>query len=101
MVFRRFLHEHGCTLESPTSDIAELEPEARLKNNIVMIVAEYARLSTAKKVKIKMLEQAKRGIWNGGWLPYGYAYDHSSQTLQPHSSEAAVVRRVFDQGRPP
>lgn len=95
--FRKFLQEHGCTLESPTSDISEVEPEGRLKNNIVMSVAEYARLSTAKKVKIKMLEQAKRGIWNGGWLPYGYAYDKNTQALSPHPVEAPVVRRIFDQ----
>ncbi len=95
--FRKFLQEHGCTLESPTSDISETEPEGRLKNNIVMSVAEYARLSTAKKVKIKMLEQAKRGIWNGGWLPYGYSYDRNSQALQPHPIEAEVVRRIFEQ----
>jgi DNA invertase Pin-like site-specific DNA recombinase len=95
--FRKFLQEHGCTLESPTSDISEAEPEGRLKNNIVMSVAEYARLSTAKKVKIKMLEQAKRGIWNGGWLPYGYAYDKNTQALLPHPVEAPVVRRIFEQ----
>lgn len=95
--FRRFLQTHGCTLESPTGDISEAEPEGRLKNNIVMSVAEYARLSTAKKVKIKMHEQAKRGIWNGGWLPYGYAYDKNTKVLQPDPNEAPVVRRIFKQ----
>ncbi len=96
-VFRKFLQTHGCTLESPTGDISEAEPEGRLKNNIVMSVAEYARLSTAKKVKIKMLEQAKRGIWNGGWLPYGYGYDKNTKTLYPDPKEARVVRRIFEQ----
>lgn len=95
--FRKFLQLHGCTLESPTGDISEAEPEGRLKNNIVMSVAEYARLSTAKKVRIKMLEQAKRGIWNGGWLPYGYAYDRNTKALHPDPKEAAVVRRIFEQ----
>lgn len=95
--FRKFLQVHGCTLESPTGDISEAEPEGRLKNNIVMSVAEYARLSTAKKVKIKMLEQAKRGIWNGGWLPYGYAYDRNTKALLPDPKEGAVVRRIFEQ----
>ncbi len=94
--FRKFLQTHGCTLESPTGDISEAEPEGRLKNNIVMSVAEYARLSTAKKVKIKMLEQAKRGIWNGGWLPYGYGYDKNTKALHPDPKEAPVVRRVFE-----
>lgn len=95
--FRKFLQMHDCTLESPTGDISEAEPEGRLKNNIVMSVAEYARLSTAKKVRIKMLEQAKRGIWNGGWLPYGYAYDKNTKALLPDPKEAPVVRRVFEQ----
>jgi DNA invertase Pin-like site-specific DNA recombinase len=94
--FRRFLEEHQCRLESPTGDISESEPEGRLKNNIVMSVAEYARLSTAKKVRIKMHEQAKRGIWNGGMVPYGYAYDRNTQSLLPHPEESVVVRQIYE-----
>lgn len=94
--FRSFLKKHGCRLESATEDISEEEPEGRLKNNIMLSVADFERRNTAKKTRIKMHEQAKRGHWNGGAVPYGYAYDKNTQTLQPHPDEAPVVRRVFE-----
>ena len=95
--FRAFLQKHQCRLESATEDLSESTPSGRLKNNLLMSVAEYERLNTAEKTRAKMLQQAKRGIWNGGYVPYGYAYDKNTQALQPHPEEAAVVRKVFEQ----
>ena len=95
--FRAFLQKHQCRLESATEDLSESTPSGRLKNNLLMSVAEYERLNTAEKTRAKMLQQAKRGMWNGGYVPYGYAYDKNTQTLQPHPEESAVVRQVFEQ----
>ncbi len=93
--FRAFLQKHGCRLESATENISELEPEGRLKNNIMMSVAEFERLNTAKKTRLKMREQAKRGYWNGGPVPYGYAYDKNTQALLPHPTEGPILKRIF------
>lgn len=95
--FRAFLQKHNCELVSATEDISEAEPEGRLKNNILMSVSDYERRNTAKKVRIKMHEQAKRGIWNGGMVPLGYDYDLNTQRLTPNAAEAALVRRIFEQ----
>jgi DNA invertase Pin-like site-specific DNA recombinase len=95
--FRAFLKKHGCRLESATEDLSENTPSGRLKNNLLMSVAEYERLNTAEKTRSKMLQQAKRGLWNGGYVPYGYAYDKNTQALQPHPEQAAVVRKIFEQ----
>lgn len=95
--FRAFLQKHGCRLVSATEEISEAEPEGRLKNNIMMSVAEFERLNTAKKTRLKMLEQAKRGIWNGGMIPYGYGYDRGAQRLVPDPKESAVIRRVYEE----
>lgn len=93
--FRSFLRKHGCRLESATEDISESTPSGRLKNNIILSISQYDKENTAEKTRIKMHEQAKRGYWNGGAVPYGYAYDKNTQSLQPHPDEAPVVRRVF------
>jgi DNA invertase Pin-like site-specific DNA recombinase len=95
--FRSFLQKYGCRLESATEDISENTPSGRLKNNLLMSVAEYERLNTAEKTRAKMLQQAKQGIWNGGWLPYGLAYDSKTQMLSPHPVEAPIVRRIYEQ----
>ncbi|MST93721.1 MAG: recombinase family protein [Pedosphaera sp.] len=95
--FRSFLKKHGCRLESATEDISETTPSGRLKNNLMLSFSQYERENTAEKTQVKMLQQAKRGYWNGGAVPFGYAYDKNTQSLQPHPEEAAVVRRVFEE----
>jgi DNA invertase Pin-like site-specific DNA recombinase len=93
--FRTFLHQNDCELVSAMEDISEKTALGRLKNNLLVSVSEYDRLNIAEKVRAKMGEQAKRGLWNGGSVPYGYAYDKNTQTLTPHPEEAPVVRRIF------
>ena len=94
--FRSFLQQHGCRLVSPTEDLSDETPSGRLKNNLMMSVAEYERLNTAEKIRIKLNEQAKRGFWTGGQVPFGYVYDETLQGLSPHPTEAATLRRIFD-----
>jgi DNA invertase Pin-like site-specific DNA recombinase len=94
--FRAFLQKHGCRLLSPTEDLSDETPSGRLKNNLLMSVAEYERLNTAEKIRIKLNEQAKRGFWTGGQVPFGYVYDEEQQGLSTHPTEAATLRRVFE-----
>jgi DNA invertase Pin-like site-specific DNA recombinase len=94
--FRSFLQQHGCRLLSPTEDLSDESPSGRLKNNLLMSVAEYERLNTAEKIRIKLNEQAKRGFWTGGQVPFGYNYDEALQGLNPHPTEAATLRRIFE-----
>lgn len=94
--FRAFLQKHGCRLVSPTEDLSDETPSGRLKNNLLMSVAEYERLNTAEKIRIKLNEQAKRGFWTGGQVPFGYVYDEEQQGLSPHPTEAVTLRRVFE-----
>ncbi len=51
---------------------------------------------TAERTSHKLGERAKRGKRNGGWVPIGYEYDKSSQKLQPHPDEAALVKRIYE-----
>ncbi len=95
--FRAFLRKHGCRLVSATEDISDETPSSRLKNNIVMSVNEYERDNTSEKIHLKLVEQAKRGMWTGGNVPYGYSYDAELQGLKPLPEEAAVLRRIYEQ----
>lgn len=94
--FRAFLKKHNCRLESPVEDLSEKTAMGRFNNNMRANLAEYHRLDTAEKVRVKMRLQAERGIWNSGQIPYGYDYNRETQTLQPNATEAAVVRRIFE-----
>lgn len=94
--FRAFLLKHSCRLESATEDLSEATASGRLKNNVLMSVAEYERQNTAEKTRAKMEQQAKKGYWNGGMVPFGYSYDEKSQTLNPDPVDAPIVRRIFE-----
>lgn len=95
--FRAFLKKHGCRLESPMENLSEDTAMDRFNNNLRANLAEFDRLNTAEKVQAKMLAQAKRGYWNYGPIPYGYAYDPQAKRLNIDPTEANIVRRVFKQ----
>ncbi len=94
--FRALLQKHGCRLMTPTEDHSDDTASGRLKTNLLVSVAEYERRNTGEKVRAKMLEQVKRGMWNCGQVPYGYDYDLTAQTLSPNTTEGAVVGRIYE-----
>jgi DNA invertase Pin-like site-specific DNA recombinase len=95
--FRAFLKRYGCRLVSATEELSEETPSGRLKTNIVMSVNEYERDNTSEKIHLKLVEQAKRGMWTGGNIPYGYSYDTELQGLKLLPEEAAILRRIYEQ----
>jgi len=94
--FRAFLKKHNCRLESPVEDLSEKTAMGRFNNNMRANLAEYHRLDTAEKVRVKMRLQAERGIWNCGQIPFGYDYDLKSKVLSPHPTEAPIIRRIYE-----
>lgn len=90
-----FLAEHGCRLLSPTEDHSDASASGRLKTNMMMSFAEYERANVAEKTRSKMLAQARRGMWGGGYIPFGYSYDREKQELHPNTEEAPIVQRIF------
>ncbi|MBX3738890.1 MAG: recombinase family protein [Candidatus Didemnitutus sp.] len=95
--FRNFLSKHGCRLVSTTEDLTDDTPSGRLKNNLLVSVAEYERLNAAEKIRNKLREQAKRGYWNGGQVPLGYRYNPETKGLSVDPTEAKIVRRIFQE----
>lgn len=94
--FRAFLRKHHCRLESPTENLSDETATERFHNNLRANLAQYERDNTSDKVRIKMLEQAKRGLWNAGQVPYGYDYNKETQTLHPNPTDSLTIRRIFE-----
>jgi DNA invertase Pin-like site-specific DNA recombinase len=73
-----------------------------LIRNVLSAFDEYSSLETAKHVTRSMLENARRGFWNGSKPPFGYrtivverhgAKDKKKLAIEP--SEAEIVRLAF------
>lgn len=47
-------------------------PAGRLLRNIMLTFAQFERGLTLERTKDKLLERVKKGMWNGGHMPFGY-----------------------------
>lgn len=68
--------------------------EAMLK--IILIFAELERKMTSERVTAVMVSRANNGQWNGGRIPFGYAYDKVTKIFSINEKEAATVRAIYD-----
>ena len=75
-------------------DTSSAMGEAMLK--IILVFAELERNMTSDRVSAVMLSRANDGIWNGGKVPFGYAYDKDSKQFSIIEDEAQVVLHIYD-----
>lgn len=75
-------------------DTSNAMGEAMLK--IILVFAELERNMTSERVTATMISRAASGKWNGGHVPYGYAYDPESEQFSIREDEAEVCRILRD-----
>ena len=68
--------------------------EAMLK--IILVFAELERQMTSERVSAVMLSRANNGQWNGGRVPYGYAWDKDSGTFSIVGHEAKAIKKMAE-----
>jgi len=69
-------------------------PAGRLLRNIMLTFAQFERELTSERTKDKMLERAKKGMWNGGVPPFGYKRENKKLVLCP--KEAEIIKSIFE-----
>ena len=69
-------------------------PAGRLLRNVMLTFAQFERELTSERTKDKLLERAKKGMWNGGRSPYGY--ERKNKKLIINKKEAEMVRLIFE-----
>ena len=74
-------------------DTSSAMGEAMLK--IILVFAELERNMTAERVSAVFLSRANDGIWYGGKVPFGYAYDKQTKTFSILEDEAKTVRLIY------
>ncbi len=91
------LQRHKVNFVSATQQIDTGTPHGMLFLNMLLSFAQFEREQTREKTRAKLLERAKHGKWNGGWVPTGYTYDKKTQKLHKKPEEAALVKEIFNQ----
>jgi site-specific DNA recombinase len=64
--------------------------------NVLLSSAQFERETTAERSAAKMRARARKGLWNGGYVPFGYDWDLFDKILRPHEEEATIVRCIFE-----
>ncbi|GAG59501.1 unnamed protein product, partial [marine sediment metagenome] len=62
--------------------------------NIMLTFAQFERELTSERTKDKMIERAKKGMWNGGITPFGYKKENKKLVI--NEKEAKIVRLIFE-----
>ena len=85
--------KHNVDFISVTERFDTSTPAGRLLRNIMLTFAQFERELTCERVKDKMFERAKKGMWNGGSVPVGYKA--INKTLFPDESNSKTIELLF------
>ena len=85
---------NGVTFVSVTQSFNTTTSMGRLTLNILLSFAQFEREVTAERIRDKFAASRRKGMWMGGWAPWGY--DVKDRKLVINEAEAAVVRRIYE-----
>jgi len=85
---------HGVDFISVTERFDTSTPSGRLLRNIMLTFAQFERELASERTKDKMLQRAGKGMWNGGFVPFGY--NAVNKRLVVNEKDAKIVRTTYD-----
>ena len=69
-------------------------PSGRLLRNIMLTFAQFERELASERTRDKMLQRAEKGMWNGGFVPFGYRKENKELVVDKRESE--ILRKIYD-----
>ncbi|MBK7234772.1 MAG: recombinase family protein [Sterolibacteriaceae bacterium] len=85
---------HRVSFSAVTQQINSATSMGRLMLNVLLSFAQFEREVTGERIRDKIAASKAKGMWMGGPLPLGY--DVRDRMLIVNDTEAALVRRIFD-----
>ena len=104
IIFKSLLKKHGVQVMSITENFDPDTPSGFLFEGIIEVINQFYSMNLAMETRKGMIENATRGYWNGGTVPYGYDLievpgngDRVHKKLSLGDPvEVAAVRYIFD-----
>lgn len=84
---------HSVTFVSVTQSFNTTTSMGRLTLNILLSFAQFEREVIGERIRDKFAASRKRGMWMGGWAPFGY--DVRDRKLVINDTEAKTLRLIF------
>ena len=86
---------HNVSFVSVTQQFNTTTSMGRLMLNVLLSFAQFEREVTGERIRDKIAAAKRKGMWMGGVPPLGY--DVENRLLVINDTEAAVVRRIFEE----
>lgn len=84
----------GVDFISVTERFDTSTPSGRLLRNIMLTFAQFERELASERTKDKMSQRAQKGMWNGGFVPFGYKAENKKLVI--NDDDATVVRSIYE-----
>src|SRR5581483_4411586 len=84
---------NNVTFVSVTQQFSTTTSMGRLTLNILLSFAQFERELSGERIRDKIAASRKRGIWMGGWAPFGY--EVKDRKLIINEADAKVLRSIF------
>lgn len=94
-LYKKRLQEIGVRVVSVTQKIDD-SPEGEMLEGFIEVIDEYYSKNLALEVKKGLKENALKGKYTGGKIPYGLQVDAEGYFC-PDPKTAPIVRRIFEQ----
>jgi len=88
-----YFENYNVSFISITERFDTSTPSGRLLRNIMLTFAQFERELASERTRDKMFERAKKGLWNGGLVPFGYRRENKK--LVPDEKESKIVQLIF------
>ncbi len=89
-----FFEKHGVAFVSISEHFDTSSASGRLLRNIMLTFGQFEREMTSERTRDKMLARADKGLWNGGYMPFGYKKEGNK--LLVDKKKAQIVREIFE-----
>ena len=89
------LDVHQASFVSITQHFNTTTSMGRLTLNMLLSFAQFEREVTAERIRDKYAASKKKGMWMGGYPPFGY--ERKDKKLIPHPQQAAILKSLFKQ----
>lgn len=95
--FTKIIHifdQHKVIFDTVTESFSSANPSGRLMLNMLLSFAQYERELTIDRVRDKIAESKKKGMWMGGFPPLGY--DVKNRKLLINKAESEIVKIIYN-----
>jgi len=100
IIYKSLLRRHGVQVISINEQIDDT-PSGKLLEGIIEVIDEFYSVNLAQDTIRGMKENAIRGFYNGGSIPYGYkgkevkVGGNRKRKIIPDEGTALIVKRIF------